>query len=113
MYKVPLTPAPNQSFQVSIPVNRENRNFKFDLWYNYQAEYWLLAVSDLTSNKMLFDNIPLLVSYGKFFNMLCQLGYLQIGICGVLPNVSDFSKSMPNDENIGSSYVLVWGDNSE
>ena len=111
MLVVPLTNSPNQSFYSSIPINGENREFKLELWYNYEANYWLLSATDLMANKKLFTNLPLLVSYGRFANILCQLAYKQIGFSGVLPRVSEFPESMPDDENLGTSYILIWGDN--
>lgn len=52
----------------------------------------------------------MLVSGGQFSNILAQLDYMKIGITIVVPLVPDLLEN-PNDENIGSSYALVWGDN--
>ena len=110
MLIVPLSNSPNQTFNIVVPVDGENRTFKFDLWYNEVAEYWLITATDTKTNTKLFDNLPLLTSYGEFFNILTQLTYKKIGTAGVLPNSADFKKSMPNDKNLGTEYVLIWGD---
>lgn len=111
MYIIPLTNSPNQNFNCVIPINGENRSFNIKLWYNEQAEYWLMSLTDVKSGVLQFDNLPLLTSNNNFFNILCQLKYMNIGICGVLPRVVEFKESMPNDKNIGEDYILIWGDN--
>lgn len=112
MYKIPLSNYPNQSFTCNIPINGENVNLKFSLWYNYQAKYWLMSLSDVKTETTLFYNLPLLSSKGKFRDLFCQLGYLHIGMSIMLPVVEDQS-SMANDKNLGTSYVMIWGDNDE
>lgn len=110
MFVVPLSTYPNQTFNIVIPVDGVNRSFKFDLWYNEVAEYWLLTVTDLKSQEVLFRNIPLLTSMNKMLNILNQLNYKEIGMAAVLPRVIEFSKSAPDDKNLGTDYVLIWGD---
>ena len=110
MFVVPLTTLPNQTFNIVIPVDGVNRTFKMDLWYNEVAEYWLLSCTDIKTDEVLFRNLPLLTSMNTTFNILRQLSYKEIGMAGVLPRVIEFSKSMPDDTNLGSEYVLVWGD---
>ena len=110
MFVVPLSPFPNQSFNIVIPVDGVNRSFRFDLWYNEVAEYWLMTVTDIKTQEVLFRNFPLLTSTNAMLNLLKQLSYKEIGMACVLPRIIDYSKSMPDDENLGTDYVLVWGD---
>lgn len=110
MYKIPLTNSPNQRFQCNIPVNGENILFQFDLWFNYQAKYWLMTLTDVRNKKEIFSNLPLLCSNGEYYNMLSQLSYKGIGVCIILPIIEE-EKSMPDEKDIGRSYVMIWGDN--
>ena len=110
MFIVPLSTNPNQTFNIIIPVDGVNRSFKVDLWYNEVAEYWLLTATDLRNQEVLFRNIPLLVSENSMLNILRQINYKEIGMACVLPRIIDYSKSMPDDKNLGTEYVLVWGD---
>lgn len=112
MYRIPLTNAPNQTFNCTIPVNGNNKEFRFDLWYNYEAEYWLLTLSDVKTEQVILSNIPLLCSNSFYYDIFYQLGYLKIGICSILPIVEDI-KSMPDNTNLGTSYLMIWGDNNE
>lgn len=111
MLKIPLTNAPNQRFQCTLPVNDGNTIFVFELWYNYQAEYWLLSLTNKTTNEQIFVNLPLLATKNAVFgNIMCQLGYKNVGICYVIPTSEDI-KSMPNDKELGDLYLMLWGDN--
>lgn len=110
MYKVPLTNSPNQSFKCTLPVNGGNIQFKFELWYNEQAKYWLISATNVQTGELYFSNLPLLTSKGKFADILNQLGYKGIGCCIMVP-VDDQNGSQANDKDIGKSYIMVWGDN--
>ena len=112
MVKIPLTNSPNQKFTCTVPVNGENKNFKFELWYNYQAEYWLFSLYDISTESYIFSNLPLLSSNYKFYDILYQLNYMKIGVCIMLPLIVD-KKSAADDKNLGTSYVMIWGDNNE
>ena len=108
MYKIPLTNSPNQTFNCIVPVNGENHNLRFTLWYNYKAKYWLMSIFEITENKEMFENLPLLVSKGRFENILCQLGYMDLGMAGVVPLIDSLEN--PDNTNLGTAYILLWGD---
>ena len=110
MYKIPLTNSPNQSFKCTIPVNGTNIPFKFSLWYNYKAGYWNISATNTTTGELYFNNIPLLTSKGKFADILNQFGYMHIGVC-IMVSMEEDNGSAANEENIGKSYLMVWGDN--
>ena len=112
MVKIPLTNSPNQKFTCTVPVNGENKNFRFELWYNYQAEYWLFSLYDISTESYIFSNLPLLSSNYKFYDILYQLDYMKIGVCIMLPLIVD-KKSAADDKNLGTSYVMIWGHNNE
>ena len=112
MVKIPLTNSPNQKFTCTVPVNGENKSFMFELWYNYQAEYWLFSLYDISTESYIFSNLPLLSSNYKFYDILYQLDYMKIGVCIMLPLIVD-KKSAADDKNLGTSYVMIWGDNNE
>ena len=82
------------------------------LWYNYKAEYWLFSLYDIATESYIFTNFPLLSSNNKFYDILCQLDYMKIGICVMLPLIDD-KKSAADENNLGTSYVMIWGDNNE
>lgn len=109
MYKVPLTNSPNQTFTSTIPVDGINITFRFKLWYNYQAKYWLLSLSNWRTGEEYFVNLPLLWSRNKFGDILWQLKYKNIGMCFILP-VSEDELSAPGEENIGKDYWMIWED---
>ena len=110
MVRIPLKPYPNQTFQCRVPINGINKNFEFFLWYNEQAGYWLMSLTDVEKEELIFDNIPLLSSGIYFHDILHQLEYKRIGMCFIVP-VSDVQGSMPNDKDLGIGYLMIWGDN--
>lgn len=112
MYKIPLTNYPNQTFSTAIPINGVNRYFVFNLWYNYQACYWLMTITDQQTEQVLASNIPLLSSTYNFSNLLRQMGYKNIGECYIAP-LGNKRLSMPDNTNIGTDFVFCWGDNNE
>ena len=113
MYKIPLTNYPNQSFICNVPVNGANVEFRFELWYNEVAGYWLLSLYKVLGNELLFSNLPLLHSINTYSDILCQLGYKNIGMCLIVPTFRDDRRSMPDDKGLGGAYIMVWGDNIE
>ena len=110
MVKIPLTNSPNQTFACSVPINGVNRRFKFNLWFNYQANYWLFSLYDVANESWIFLNLPLLVYKGSEWNIIHQLDYMKIGICIMLPEVAD-KVGHPTENNIGTDYIMIWGDN--
>lgn len=111
MYKIPLTNSPNQTFSTSIPVNGENRYFVIELNYIYSCGYWSMTLTDSTTEQILVSNIPLLFSEFDFIDIFRQLGYKEIGEVYIVP-VKGVKGSMPNYENLGQDYVMLWGDNT-
>lgn len=112
MVKIPLTNNPKQKFQCNVPINGENRNFRFELWYNYIAKYWLFSLFDVATESCIFSNLPLISSNHDFYDILVQLEYMRIGMCIMLPVVKE-NKSQADDTDLGTSYLMIWGDNNE
>ena len=110
MYRIPISSLPNQTFSCVIPVNGDNINIRFFLWYNSIAEYWSMSARKANEDVDLFTNIPLVSSEYGFWNNLVQLNYMGIGNMYVTLARYD-QKSMPDDTNLGTSYILLWSDN--
>ena len=66
MYLIPLNSAPNQTFTCSIPLNKGNVNFKFELRYNSIAKYWMATITNTETNEEIISNTPILSSHFKF-----------------------------------------------
>ncbi|MBX4266534.1 phage baseplate plug family protein [Clostridium estertheticum] len=105
MYIVPLTPSPNQSFTCTIPIDGKSIIFKFFLRYNTQAEYWVMQLSDSKQN-IIIDSIPLLCGT----NLLAQYSYLKVGSAYIVKLDTTLVSDKPDDTNLGTNFILVWGD---
>lgn len=104
MQVVPLDTSPNQNFDITLTVN--GANVTFNLGFSYiENTYWTMTVKK--SGTIIATNIPLL--YGQ--NLLVGLEYLQIGTAYIL-KTSDIMTEVPDDTNLGSDFILVWGDNA-
>ncbi len=112
MYNIPVTNYPNQTFQCTIPVNGENKEFIMKLNYNPIAEYWSLTLIDSITEKEIFSQLPLLTTLYQFWsNIGFQLTYKEFGEIYVVPIGDDTKASMPNSDNLGKTYCMLWGDN--
>lgn len=109
MYVIPANNSPNRMFRVTIPIDGENKTFKFKFVYNSIGKYWMLTIMDL-SGKEIVSNINLLQTFGpEESNLLRFLSYLRIGSLS-LTDLNAFTFSAPNDQQLGNSYVMTWGD---
>lgn len=110
MYTIPLSTSPRQSFKVNIPVDGENKYFEFNLLYNKQGNYWMLTIRDGKTRDVIISNINVLPTFGPVnSNILYAYKYLRIGSAYVVPMIKQ-GITMPDDKNLGTDYVLVWGD---
>ena len=105
---VPLTNAPNQSFTTTLVVDGANLTLQLKVNYNEMAGYWMLAISDAMGN-LLLSSIPMVCGDYPAGNLLGQYRYLAIGSAYVL-NISNAQQDRPNYSNLGSDFLLAWGD---
>lgn len=102
---IPLDSAPNQTFQITLTVDGENITLGFKLSFNEVAGYWIMTILNPDTDDIILDSIPLLPS----LNILAQYSYLRIG-SAVLVNVSKMQAEYPTGNNLGTDFILVWGD---
>lgn len=107
---IPLTSAPNQSFVTTIPVDGKNLKLKLGISYNTAADYWVMSIYDVASNALILDAIPLVAGDYPAADLLSQYEYLGLGSAAII-NVGDVSMDSPNSTNLGTDFLLVWGDN--
>jgi hypothetical protein len=111
MQIIPLTTSPNHTFVATISVNGRNITLSFFLSYNETAGYWTMRIKDPSTGVIILDSIPLLTDATPGANLLAQYDYLNIGsayLIKVAPSETDY----PDDTNLGTLFVLVWGDNT-
>ena len=106
MYIVPITTSPNQSFTSTIPVNGGKIKFNFFLRYNTEQKCWEMDLYDKNKNPLV-KSIPFVTG----LNLLEQYDYLKIGSAYIVKTDPNATMDRPNEYNIGSTFILVWGDN--
>ena len=106
MYVVPLTNSPNQTFTSTIPVNDKKLKLRFFLKYNTEQNCWVMNLKD-EKNNPLISAVPLVCG----LNILDQQSYMGIGSCYVVKLNPNIQRDRPNEFDLGTNFVLVWGDN--
>jgi hypothetical protein len=81
----------------------------FSISYNEPGGYWFMAVSDAKTKTLLLDAVPLVTGQYPAADLLGQYEYLGIGSAVIVPT-SSLANDIPDDTNLGTDYVLVWGD---
>lgn len=111
MQVVPLNSNPNQTFLANLTVNGAALKLNLSISFNEIAQYWTMAIADINNNPIL-ASIPLLTGTYPSANLLGQYQYKQIGSSYLL-NVSNGGTNLdyPNGQDLGTDFVLLWGDN--
>lgn len=106
---IPLTNAPNQTLTVNLSVNNTALTLTLSINYMEVGQYWVMQISDANGKQLLVD-VPLLTGGYPAANVLGQYQYLRIGSAYVL-NVAQSTVDYPDSNNLGTDFVLLWGDN--
>jgi hypothetical protein len=103
---IPVNSAPGQTFNVAVSINGAVQIFFITLTFNEVAAYWVMSISDANQN-LLVQGIPLVTG----LNLLRQYQYLEIGSIYLI-NTTGVDIDYPNNTDLGSDFVLAWGDNT-
>ncbi len=110
--RIPVTSEPNQIFQTVLLIGEENRSLKFNFVWNYTGKYWVMRITDPSTEEILIDSVPLVtgVINTDTLNILRKHGYLGIGSAFLVPIVEKPSDDFPSDITLGKEFDLIWGD---
>ncbi len=107
---VPTSSKANNTFNVLLSIDGENRFVQLFLRYNPMGQYWTMDVTDGYTGEMYFANLPLVTAEGDpAANLLRQLSYFGLGCCAVV-RISEASADRPGLDSLGTDFALVWGD---
>jgi hypothetical protein len=106
---IPLTPDPNQTFEVPLSIDNTVKSLYLTLRYNEIAQYWVMTVKD-SQNNIILDSIPFITGNVPSGNILRQFAYLKIGAAYILNASEVVSPDYPNNQNLGTDFVLLWTD---
>ncbi len=105
---IPINNQPNQTLTTTVNINGENKNFRLFLVWNGCGKYWEFDLFDADNDQQLLSRIPLVGNLDG--NIIPQYSYKGIGEARII-NVSGSNNLIPNQENLGTDYFLVWSDN--
>lgn len=111
MHLIPLSTQPNQKFQTAIAVNGKTLRLTLTIRYNEMANYWVMTIADQSGN-LIIDNVPLITGVWPASNILDAYQYLQIGSAYVINASNADINDYPNASDLGTDFVLLWGDNA-
>jgi hypothetical protein len=107
-YIVPLSSAPNQSFNITMTIDGAPLTLQLAFRFSEMAGYWVMTVFDRLAN-LLLDSIPLLTGA----NVLGQYAYLNIGSAFVINASGITTMDYPIASNLGVDFLLLWDDTPE
>ena len=105
---LPIKQSISQTFDCVLPVDSQNRQFRFNLEWNAIGEYWQLSVVDLVSGVEVVNNQPICQIVYPYNNVISRLSYKKIGSLYVV-NLNG-TNDRPTYENLSSDFAIVWGD---
>ncbi|GAB6170544.1 hypothetical protein JCM15765_03970 [Paradesulfitobacterium aromaticivorans] len=106
---IPLTNEPNQNFITTIPVDGKNITLKLRIRFNSAGNYWMMSITDPKTGSLILDGIPLLSGEYPAADLLGQYKYLGLGSAAIV-NAGNSSMDSPDSTNLGTDFLLVWGD---
>jgi hypothetical protein len=106
---IPLTSDPNQILEISLEIDQAIKKLQLEISYNAGATYWTMNVLDKNTGSYLLTSIPLITGEYPAANILGQYAYLGIGSACVV-NAGSVAADWPGETNLGSEFVLCWGD---
>lgn len=106
---VPLSPQPQQSLTAQLEVNGNPLTLNLFIYWHSMSGYWLMNISDAQGN-LLLSGIPMITGSYPAANILGQYSYLAIGSAYLL-NQSNGLEDYPDSTNLGTAFILIWGDN--
>jgi len=109
LQQVYITSDPNQSFRCVLTVDGNNITLGFQIRWNSIANYWMMTLIDINTGNYIVDAIPLTTGVLPTPNLLQPYGYLGIGSCFII-DVSGIGNDYPNSSNLGTDYIMLWGD---
>ncbi|SFE43328.1 hypothetical protein SAMN04487969_102495 [Paenibacillus algorifonticola] len=107
---IPLIPSTNQTLVCTLPVDDQNITLQFSFTYNHIGKYWWFSVIEMPSKVLLLDSAPLVVGFFPAGNLLRQFSYMEIGSAFIVPANDNFIRDIPNFDNLGTDFYLMWSD---
>lgn len=106
---IQISALPNQTFNATLTVDGKKLTIRIQLRWNIQAQYWVMSIINIKTGDYYVDDIPLMAGVMPTVNLLQPHNYLKIGSCYIV-NISGTDSDIPDQYNLGSDFILLWGD---
>lgn len=107
---IPLDTTPDQEFFVSVEAGGRNVYLLLHLRYNTEGRFWKMDVSDGSTREMFISGVPLVTGMSPSADLMKQFRHLGIGSAVIVPNTDATENDIPGLFDLGSDFLLVWGD---
>lgn len=107
---IPLDSTPDQEFNVTVEVSGISIPLFLHLRYNTEGEFWKMDVMDGRDHKMLIAGVPFLTGEYPAADILAQFQHLGIGSALIIEATDQTAEEIPGLFDLGTDFVLVWGD---
>lgn len=109
--RIPLTTSANQTLNCKITVGSQNISLRLFLRYLDEYSYWVMDIINPSTGSAILTALPLVPGNYPAANILGDYEYLGLGKAYLL-KASDTSQEYPDNNTLGSIWVLAWGDDS-
>jgi hypothetical protein len=109
---IPLTADPDQTFICTLPIDSKNITLRFRFRYNTEAGYWFMTILDANTNEYILDSVPMVDGNYPAADLLGQYSYMGLGSATIIKR-GESNSEIPGEYNLGSEYLLIWGDTIE
>ena len=107
---LPVNSSQNQTFEASLPIDDKNRRFKFFFSWNPIGQYWQFNLYDQNKDGIqVLNNMPIFSIDYPYNNIILIYEYKEIGSL-YLVNIGNASGDRPSISNLGTDWIMVWGD---
>ena len=99
----------NQSIEMMIPIDGEQRRVFTELRYLEATEKWYLTMVDAESGESYFRYVPIISCYDEMNNLVLPFSYKGIGIVFCIAMVDNAGSVNPTKDNM-NQFAVIWGD---
>lgn len=108
-YKIPLTSDPDQTLQVTVPVDGRNLELKLRLRYKLRQQCWAMDITKAGDQSSCLVGLPLLPGIYPHNDILEQYRYMELGSAFCI-QAQPTELQRPDDSTLGTAFYLLWGD---
>ena len=109
---LPLTDDPHQVMTLDLTLDGDPFHARIEVRYLPAPDLWVLSLWDEANGELLFNQIPLICSYGEINDLAVPFRHLRdgkgVGSLFVIRDVDEPSNTDPAEGNL-TEFKVLWG----